>query len=90
MNNLFALENPLMDYTSTKTTKVCEELDCLNDQKCSCSNCLCCTICSTNCDCPAATQDPDKKVAEILGFGDWAYRWVLNLYINAERVCVCM
>ena len=74
MNSLFALKNPLIDYTSREDSKVCEELDCTNEQKCSCSNCLCCSVCSAKCDCPASTENPNKKVAEILGLGDWAYR----------------
>ena len=74
MNYLFALENPLVDYTSPKDIKNCQELECVKGLMCSCSNCLCCTVCSAKCDCPASTKDPNKKIAEILGFGDWAYR----------------
>ena len=74
MNSLFCLKDPLVNYTSSKENKPCEELDCVADNKCTCSQCLCCSVCSALCECPAATHDPNKKIAEILDLGDWAYR----------------
>ena len=74
MNTLFALDNPLVDYTSEQETRKCSDLDCEIVEKCSCSKCLCCSVCAATCDCPVATKEPNKKMAEILGFGDWAYR----------------
>ena len=79
MNSLFSLENPLVDYTSPEETKLCEELECENTSKCVCSNCICCSVCSAKCGCPMAIQDPNQKIAEILGLGDWAYRLVTVL-----------
>ena len=71
---LFAVENPLMDYTADNETNVCEDMECEKNQKCSCSKCLCCSVCSALCGCPMATEDPNKKMAEILGFGDFSYK----------------
>ena len=74
MNDLFALNNALVEYTTDQETKICEDLDCENDQMCSCSMCVCCSACSALCECQMATRDPNKKMADILGFGDSAYR----------------
>ena len=63
-----------MDYTVDTEVIRCAELDCEGRGICSCSRCLCCSICSALCDCPSATTDPNKKMAQILGFGDVNYR----------------
>ena len=74
MNTLFALKDPLVVYATSADKKICKDLDCANSGKCTCSECLCCTVCASQCTCSEATLDADQKVAEILGFGDWAYR----------------
>ena len=66
-----------MLWWNIQPTKICEDLDCENDQMCSCSMCVCCSACSALCECQMATRDPNQKMADILGFGDSAYRWIL-------------
>ena len=70
MNTLFALDNPLVDYTSEQETRKCSDLDCEILEKCCCSKCLCCSVCAAKCDCPVVTKEPNKKIAEIL---TWCY-----------------
>ena len=62
-----------VDYTVDATEKNCEDLDCEEKQACFCSDCVCCSICSAQCECPVAVRDPDQKMAQILGFGDTNY-----------------
>ena len=68
-----------MDYSSKKEDITCEELDCEVILICRCSKCFCCSICTARCGCPAATTDHNKKMAQVLGFGDLAYR-LANIY----------
>ena len=63
-----------MEYSRNAEVVKCEDLDCENNQSCCCSECMCCSVCSASCQCPAATTDHNKKMAQILGFGDRAYR----------------
>ena len=74
LNNLFELENPLMEYIPDKEVKTCSDLDCEETQICLCSFCSCCSVCVTKCQCSMATIDPNEKLAEMLGFGDDSYR----------------
>ena len=75
LNSLFELKNPLVEYTIDRETKNCADLSCQERQACLCSLCSCCSVCSGRCDCPQATLDPNKKLAELLGFGDEKYRY---------------
>ena len=68
-----------MEYSNNKEI-ICEELDCVKSQICRCSKFLCCTICAARCVCPAATTDPNKKMIQILGFGELGRRLV-NVYV---------
>ena len=92
INNILTPENPLgefidktislgiyidttaLDYSIQEEITTCSE--CELDLICSCSLCSCCSVCTQRCTCPRATKDVDRKMEEILGFGDENYRWV--------------
>ena len=67
-----------VDYGVGEEVTLCESLDCEATQACFCSNCVCCSVCSAHCSCPQSTRDPDKKLAQILGFGDSNYWYIHN------------
>ena len=78
LNDLFELKNPLVEYIPNRETRLCADLDCQDSQVCLCSLCVCCSVCVARCGCPAAQTDPNSKLAELLGFGDDAYRLAVN------------
>ena len=89
LNNLFTLKDPLgkilehikqtikqilVDYSDSMEGRACDSQTCLLDEKCSCAECSCCSVCTQKCPCPAATSDPNLRLAQILGFGDTEYK----------------
>ena len=74
LNVLFELKNPLVEYSPNTNVKVCADLDCMEKKACWCSLCSCCSVCSSKCSCSEAITEPNKKLAELLGFGDSLYR----------------
>ena len=75
LNSLFELKNPLVEYSPTTETRHCADLECESIGSCLCALCSCCTVCLAKCSCLAAKQNPDEKLADILGFGDAMYRY---------------
>ena len=76
---MFELKNPLVEYTLAKEIKICANLDCEGNQACLCSLCMCCSVCTSKCDCPQAQLDPNQKLLELLGLGDDMYRYRIQL-----------
>ena len=70
MNDLFRISGVHIDYSFIKEVTKCNQAC---EGPCECDECTCCTVCSLLCECPMATKDLDKKVREILGFGDASY-----------------
>ena len=64
----------LVEYVTEIVPSHCSEIHCEENEFCNCSMCLCCSVCASGCSCPLATSDPNKKVAQLLGFGDTNYR----------------
>ena len=69
----------LVNYSVEVDVKSCLDLDCETAQTCLCSDCLCCSVCCESCLCPMATEDQDKKLAQVLQIGDSQYRYS-NVY----------
>ena len=63
-----------VEYTAEAVPRHCSEIHCEENELCTCSLCLCCSVCASGCPCPLATTDPNKKLAQLLGFGDANYR----------------
>ena len=70
---IIKLLNHLVDYSVATEVSMCVSQTCLVDGMCSCSACLCCSVCSDKCLCPAASADPNLRLAQLLGFGDEEY-----------------
>ena len=59
--------HPLVEYEAQpKDKKVCLELPCSASVPCRCMDCLCCSVCSADCDCVGATADPDLVLQRLL------------------------
>ena len=74
MNKLFVLSDPLMDYSDDPIPLDCPDAGCELSDRCLCSLCLCCTVCTEMCNCTKALKDENMIFASLLGFGDVNYR----------------
>ena len=73
--NLYTISMYSVEYTVEKEGKSCRELNCKDI--CACNLCLCCSVCTENCDCPVSINEPNGKMSNLLGFGDENYRFDL-------------
>ena len=81
-----------MEYRPNIETRLCGDLDCEETEACLCSLCLCCTVCVAKCSCAVAQTDPDKKLAELLGFGDANYGYLIKqkLVLSSFLINLCL
>ena len=71
-------------YSVTLEEKGCSE-DCEIFRECVCSQCLCCSYCSTACPCMWAEKDPERKLASLLNLflADYTYvNFVLHCILS--------
>ena len=74
MNKIFVLSDPLMDYTADAIPLDCPDAGCELSDRCLCSLCQCCSVCTETCKCPKSQKDENVILASLLGFGDDNYR----------------
>ena len=53
-------------YADSPEGKVCLQLGCSATVPCRCIDCMCCSFCSSSCDCEGATDDPDITLKRLL------------------------
>ena len=61
-----------VDYTELGELELCDQ-DC--EEECVCKMCVCCSVCSAQCQCIANRMDMNEKMASILKLGDVNYRY---------------